>query len=517
MMESLTIHSFSLENPSIQNVKTPYYKITAAQSKNKTPKTSHIYSHRLSLPMTEKKNIVQHNKTNQAKKNKSKQSINNRFNDTFIPQMLGEGSYGKVFKVFYHNEFLARKRMLKFNGIPVSAVRECTLLNTFFHPFIIKPKFFDISGHGTVDVYMPMAKIDLHKWICQNHSSVRHQLVADVAWRLLNVLKFLHSYNILHRDIKPANVLMDSNNKVFLADFGSIREIIDSNDSNDNDNHNDNDDDNNKMDETSTTTKCPLIDIKIQQTSDMITYAYRPPELSGVHYGVKADIYSLGCTIIHMITKNYPVVEQPNNNNKKPNNISISQSSSSSSRDIPPPPELWVKHFTEYLKFYPSFPIALKDLILSMISRNPNQRPSAAELLNHQIFKSYKNVDIQGSISGEISQQSSQPLQLSQPSQPPSIEKVNLHFLIKLCQHFKMDKTIYIRTIKTFNFLMKCHKLCDSDLNYVWISCFLLICKMMTESYPRIEKLVKITGLLGENIVRMESNVFLNLGYKVIF
>jgi hypothetical protein len=39
----------------------------------------------------------------------------------------------------------------------------------------------------------------------------------------------------------------------------------------------------------------------------------------------------------------------------------------------------------------------------------------------------------------------------------------------------------------------------------------------MTESYPRIEKLVKITGLLGENIVRMESNVFLNLGYKVIF
>ena len=99
MMESLTIHSFSLENPSIQNVKTPYYKITAAQSKNKTPKTSHIYSHRLSLPMTEKKNIVQHNKTNQAKKNTSKQSINNRFNDTFIPQMLGEGYYGKVFKV----------------------------------------------------------------------------------------------------------------------------------------------------------------------------------------------------------------------------------------------------------------------------------------------------------------------------------------------------------------------------------------------------------------------------------
>jgi serine/threonine protein kinase len=33
-------------------------------------------------------------------------------------------------------------------------------------------------------------------------------------------LQYLHNHNIIHRDIKPENILMDSNDNVYLTDFG---------------------------------------------------------------------------------------------------------------------------------------------------------------------------------------------------------------------------------------------------------------------------------------------------------
>ena len=47
-------------------------------------------------------------------------------------------------------------------------------------------------------------------------------------WILYNLLcgiKFLHSANIMHRDIKPANILIDSNCRVKLCDFGLSRSL----------------------------------------------------------------------------------------------------------------------------------------------------------------------------------------------------------------------------------------------------------------------------------------------------
>lgn len=41
--------------------------------------------------------------------------------------------------------------------------------------------------------------------------------------QLFRAVRYLHSGNVLHRDLKPSNVLLDSDCRVKLADFGLAR------------------------------------------------------------------------------------------------------------------------------------------------------------------------------------------------------------------------------------------------------------------------------------------------------
>ena len=46
-------------------------------------------------------------------------------------------------------------------------------------------------------------------------------------FQALNALTFIHSKCIIHRDIKPSNILIDSNGRVRITDFGLSRLMID--------------------------------------------------------------------------------------------------------------------------------------------------------------------------------------------------------------------------------------------------------------------------------------------------
>lgn len=41
--------------------------------------------------------------------------------------------------------------------------------------------------------------------------------------QLFRAIHYLHSGNVLHRDLKPSNVLIDSDCRIKLADFGLAR------------------------------------------------------------------------------------------------------------------------------------------------------------------------------------------------------------------------------------------------------------------------------------------------------
>jgi serine/threonine protein kinase len=50
--------------------------------------------------------------------------------------------------------------------------------------------------------------------------------VADLLQNLLTVLSFVHQNNVIHRDIKPENIIRRRDGKLFLIDFGVVKQIV---------------------------------------------------------------------------------------------------------------------------------------------------------------------------------------------------------------------------------------------------------------------------------------------------
>ncbi len=104
--------------------------------------------------------------------------------------------------------------------------------------------------------------------------------VKQIATKLLNILIYLHSLcpPVIHRDIKPSNILLGDRSgnhvgDVFLIDFGSIQRT------------------NFKEGETRTVVG---------------TYGYMPLEQFGDRTVPASDIYSLGATLIYLVTGTHP-------------------------------------------------------------------------------------------------------------------------------------------------------------------------------------------------------------------
>lgn len=51
------------------------------------------------------------------------------------------------------------------------------------------------------------------------------QEVLEVLRAILPVLQFVHNKNIIHRDIKPSNIMRHRNGKLYLLDFGAVKQV----------------------------------------------------------------------------------------------------------------------------------------------------------------------------------------------------------------------------------------------------------------------------------------------------
>ncbi len=161
--------------------------------------------------------------------------------------------------------------------------REIEVLKSLDYPTI--PNYldsFDVEtvdgkGFGLVQTYIEAKSLEEH--LSQGRVFSENE-VLQIAESLLETLSHIHSKNpsVIHRDIKPSNVLLgdrsgDYVGDVFLVDFGAVQ----------------------------------TIDLRGKHTMTVVgTYGYMPPEQFGGRSSPASDLYSLGATLLYLITGNDP-------------------------------------------------------------------------------------------------------------------------------------------------------------------------------------------------------------------
>ena len=163
--------------------------------------------------------------------------------------------------------------------------REANILATLSHPAI--PKVYDyFSEHDRS--YLVIEFIDgqnLESYLSEVTGLLDPNTVLDWAIQLCHVLNYLHGHNpaIVFRDMKPSNVMLDGHNIIRLVDFG-IAKLFQSG-----------------------------------QKGTMIgTEGYSPPEQYRGVSDPRGDIYALGATLHHLLTKQDPRVEPPFSFHERP-------------------------------------------------------------------------------------------------------------------------------------------------------------------------------------------------------
>lgn len=104
--------------------------------------------------------------------------------------------------------------------------------------------------------------------------------VKEILSNILPVLEFVHSKRIVHRDIKPDNIILrHSDGKPVLIDFGAVRE-----------------------------TMATVINSHDSVTGSIVvgTPGYMPSEQAAGRAVYSSDLYSLGLTIIYLLTGKLP-------------------------------------------------------------------------------------------------------------------------------------------------------------------------------------------------------------------
>jgi len=195
---------------------------------------------------------------------------------------LGEGSYGKVYRVYdsLRQSVMALKKV-KFlgksaQGIPQSSLRELAILKELKHPNIVKLE--DIIGNREAQselfLLFPLSSGDLRTFTLTNPSPLSLTTIRQIMKGLLQGVDYLHGQRIVHRDIKPENVLVDRDAegvKVRVADFGLAR-----------------------------TVHMPLR----PYSKEILSLWYRSPELclGYKNYSIGVDTWAIGCIFYELIT-----------------------------------------------------------------------------------------------------------------------------------------------------------------------------------------------------------------------
>lgn len=251
--------------------------------------------------------------------------------------VLGEGHFGRVYlgKDRQTFERFAVKVLRKSTNKTRSHLhiqRELEILRRVNHPNIVRLYDLFVDDQKLYFVLEYMRGGALFDLLAE-HTSFSEELASSMVRDILRGLAYLHAHNIVHRDLKPDNILCASSEwpfQVKLADFGLS----------------------NMLDE---------VDNSLQ--SKVGTPLYCSPELlMQSSYNEKIDCWAAGVLMYELLTGTRPF-NHPDS--KTVINMIVEGK-------IRYPDELWAGISAEALS-----------LVQALLRRNPDERPSADEALQH--------------------------------------------------------------------------------------------------------------------------------------
>ncbi|ELW62867.1 cyclin-dependent kinase 10 isoform X1 [Tupaia chinensis] len=142
---------------------------------------------------------------------------------------IGEGTYGIVYRArdTQTGEIVALKKVRmdqEKDGLPISSLREITLLLRLCHPNIVELKEVVVGNHlESIFLVMGYCEQDLASLLENMPTPFSEAQVKCIVLQVLRGLQYLHRNFIIHRDLKVSNLLMTDKGCVKTADFGLAR------------------------------------------------------------------------------------------------------------------------------------------------------------------------------------------------------------------------------------------------------------------------------------------------------
>ncbi|XP_059147614.1 mitogen-activated protein kinase kinase kinase 2-like [Physella acuta] len=194
-------------------------------------------------------------------------------------EKIGKGAFGEVYIVKdldnpKEEKFIV-KEVLLVNALKDrnQNIRELEILQSLKHKRII-PFYGCTILKGILSMFMEYEKMGPLKLYIDKNGALPEPKVQLFTKQILEGVDYLHSHDpqVIHRNIKCENIFLEDENNVKLTDFGFSKVLHD----------------------------------QTQARSNHGSYKWMAPEVitavGDSHYDVKADIWSVGCTVVEMVT-----------------------------------------------------------------------------------------------------------------------------------------------------------------------------------------------------------------------